>query len=41
MHTRECTQAGKNTELLGIEPWFSVRQADALTGGPMAHTDLF
>ena len=31
----------KKLNLLGIEPWLSVRQADALTGGPIVLTDVY
>ena len=31
----------KTLNFLGIEPWLSIRQADALTGGPTMLTDDF
>ena len=40
-HTRKCTQAGKTLNLLGIESWLSIRQAETLTGVPMVFIDVF
>ena len=39
--TRKCAQAGKTLNLLGIEPWLSIRKADALKVVPIMLTDVF
>ena len=41
MQIRKCTQPGKTLNLLGIEQWLPIRQADVLTGVPMVFTDVF
>ena len=41
-HTLENVRRLENTvNLLGMEPWLSIRQFDALTGVSMALTDVF
>ena len=41
-HTLESVRRlEKYLNLQGIEPWLSIRQADALTAVPMVLTDVF
>ena len=40
-HTRVCIHFGKTLNLLGIESWLSIRQADALTAVQIVLTDVF